>query len=144
MRSVLLLVCLLSIAPATARAWTFSPDPICTISERQADLRIEVTFDPATGLYALVVSRDAGWPAAPILALRFDRGMGDLTISTDRHVVDGPRLTVTDRGFGNVLRGLEFFGRGTLSTGDLSLSFDTTAAAGAVTAFRACPAVPTA
>lgn len=131
-------------APAGAFAWTFSPDPICTIADTQDDLAIEVTFDPSTGLYALRLTRPSGWPVARVMVLRFDQGMGDLTISTDRHVIDGPRLTVTDRGFGNVLRGMEFFGRATVTMDGAKHAFDTTGAAGPVAAFRACPATPNA
>lgn len=142
MRRLLALMTVLFLLPAGASAWTFSPDPICTIAETQDGLAVEVTFDPGTGLYALHLTRPVGWPDTPVLTLRFDQGMGDLTISTDRHRVEGNRLTVTDRGFGNVLRGLEFFGRAIVTMEGLTLAFDTSDATPAVTAFRACPATP--
>ncbi|WP_179379681.1 excinuclease ABC subunit B [Jannaschia marina] len=137
---VLFLLCL----PQAVAAWTFAPEPICTVADTQDAVTIEVTFDPATALYAIAFTRAAGWPDTTTLALHFDRGMGDLTITTDRHVVEGPRLSVTDRGFGNVLRGLEFFGRATLLMDGLTLGFDTTQAGEPVRAFRDCPATPTA
>ena len=77
----------------------------------------------------------------PIFAIRFDGPRG-LTISTDRHVIldDGATLTVTDRGFGNVLNGLEFNDTATALLGDRAVAFALDGAGPAVRAFRACTA----
>lgn len=139
MRHLLLTLSLLCALPAPAQAWTFSPLPICTMADTQDGLVIEVTFDPESEIYALNILRPGGWPDAPFLSLRFDQGPGNMMISTNRHVIEGERLTVTDSGFGNVLRGFADFGRATLSLGDQTITFDTTDAARAVTSFRACP-----
>lgn len=129
--------CLLCLVPVPAFAWTFSPLPVCTIES--TDGAVRVTFDPATGLYAIALMRPEGWPPAPVFAIRFE-GLAARTISTDRHVVAGATLTVTDRGFGNVLTGLEFNATATAVLGDDLLRIDLTGAGPAVRAFRACPA----
>ena len=61
-------------------------------------------------------------------------------ISTTRHVLDegGRRLTVTDRGFGNVLDGLQFNGRAIAIAGDTVVALDLAGAAPEVEVFRAC------
>ncbi len=129
--------CLLCLLPVSAFAWTFSPLPVCTIESTDGAAR--VTFDPATGLYAIALTRPEGWPPAPVFAIRFE-GLAARTISTDRHVVEGATLTVTDRGFGNVLTGLEFNATATAVLGEDLLRIDLTDAGPAVRAFRACPA----
>jgi hypothetical protein len=61
-------------------------------------------------------------------------------ISTGRHVLseDGRTLSVRDRGFGNVLNGLEFNVVALAATGDRVVSIDLDGAAPEVAAFRAC------
>jgi hypothetical protein len=132
MRVLALLLCLAQ----PAGAWTFTPLPICTIASD--DETVEVTFDPATGLYAIHLTRAEGWPPGPVFALRFE-GAAPLTISTDRHRIDGPRLTVTDRGFGNVLAGMERNARATALIADLAVPIDLAGAADPVARFRDCP-----
>ncbi len=121
-----------------AFAWEFSPTPICTLKNDSA-LTTRVTFDGT--LYALHLTRAEGWSEAPFFAIRFD-GSAPLTISTSRHVVDGPRLTVTDSGFGNVMNGLEFNHSATALIGDLALQIDLTGADAPVRDFRDCLATP--
>ncbi|UWQ16643.1 excinuclease ABC subunit B [Jannaschia sp. M317] len=123
--------------PAQAFAWTFTATPICTLQHDDKGIVTTVTFEPASGVYALHLDRAEGWPPAPFLAIRFD-GV-DLTISTTRHRITGPRLTVTDRGFGNVLSGIEGGGRALVALGDLVVPIDLTDAAPEVALFRACP-----
>ena len=131
------LVCLLFLAHPSF-AWEFTPTPICTLRDVGA-VATEVTFDGA--LYAIHLTRSEGWPDAPVFAIHFD-GAAPLTISTSRHVIDGDTLTVTDRGFGNVLNGLQFNQTATALIGDLAVRIDLSDAAMPVTAFRACPATP--
>jgi hypothetical protein len=138
------LLALLLLLPLPASAWDFTPLPICTIDHAAEGIDVQVTFDPASGIYALRLDRSEGWPEARVFTLRFDVGMG-LTISTDRHRIDGTQLEVTDRGFGNVLNGLEFNGRAVLLFDGTPLTaFDLDGAPPAVRAFRDCPAVPNA
>lgn len=112
------------------------------MSHRGADMDVTVTFDPATGTYAIHVTRDLGWPEAPVFSIRFEGPRG-LTISTTRHVIapDDPRvLTVQDQGFGNLLNGLQDNHRAIAIIGDLEVPVALDGAAQVVQAFRACPA----
>lgn len=102
-----------------------------------------MTYDPTLPLYTVTVRRDAAWPDAPIFAMRFD-GPAGLTISTDRHILsdDGRALTVTDRGFGNVLNGLQFNETVTALLGDAEVQFPLAGAPEPVADFRLCRAEP--
>ncbi|SMY06527.1 hypothetical protein [Flavimaricola marinus] len=105
MRLILLISCL---ACSPAAAWEFSATPICTLSHETEDAAVVVTYDATLPEYTISVTRAEPWPDAAIFAMTFDGGL-PLTIQTDRHVLSADRLslTVTDRGFGNVLNGLE-------------------------------------
>jgi hypothetical protein len=67
-------------------------------------------------------------------------------ITTDRHVLSdgGTSLTVTDRGFGNVLDGLQFNNVATALLGNTAVVIPLANAAEPVARFRACAALPTA
>ena len=123
-----------------AAAWEFSPVPVCTLSHESAEGAVAVTWDPGRPEpYAITVTRAGAWSPGPVFAIRFD-GPRALAIQTDRHAIseDGGALTVTDRGFGNVLDGLEFNGRATAMLGAAEVGFSLEGAAGPVRAFRAC------
>lgn len=140
MRLALLAFCLAS----PAAAWDFSPTPVCTLFHDTGTGRIEVTHDPRQAEpYAVEVTNTTPWPGGPVFALRFD-GPRALTITTDRHSLSsgGTALTVTDRGFGNVLNGLEFNTTATALLGDIALPFPLDGAAPHVQAFRACTDAP--
>lgn len=140
MRTVAFAFALLT-APLSAAAWEFSPVPICTLFHQDADVAVMVTYDPATGEYAIQLSREGGWPDAAVFSMRFE-GQRGLTISTTRHVIeaeDTRTLTVRDRGFGNVLNGLNFNQRAVAVLGDLEVHVSLDGAAPAVEEFRACP-----
>ncbi|MCI5109980.1 MAG: excinuclease ABC subunit B [Marivita sp.] len=129
------------LAPLPAAAWEFTPAPICTLFHQDADVAVMVTYDPASGEYAIHLSREGGWPNAAVFSMRFEGPRG-LTISTTRHVIeteDTRTLTVRDRGFGNVLNGLNFNQRAVAVLGDLEVSMSLDGAAPAVEEFRACP-----
>lgn len=137
MRTALALIMLLA---GPAGAWEFSPDPVCTLSHDGAEGSVTVTWDPGRAEpYAITVTRAGPWPEGPVFAMRFD-GPRAIAIQTDRHAIseDGGALTVTDRGFGNVLDGLEFNGRATAMLGGAEAGFSLDGAAGPVRAFRAC------
>ncbi|MDJ0821159.1 MAG: excinuclease ABC subunit B [Paracoccaceae bacterium] len=135
----LALLFLLCATPALA--WEFRPDPICTISDDAAEVSVRVTYDPVARDYAIHLTRPGGWPAAAVFALRFV-GPNGLTISTDRHQIEGDTLSVYDRGFGNVLNGLQFNHTAIALIGDVAQEIDLLGAADPVAAFRNCPASP--
>lgn len=140
-RLALLFACLAT----PAGAWEFTPVPVCTLRE-DGPVEIEVTFDPRREIpYAITVTAPEPWPDAPVFGLRFDGPRG-LTITTPRHTLspDGRSLTVTDRGFGNVLDGLEYNIAATAFTGDASRRFSLDGARDPVRDFRACIAAPVA
>jgi hypothetical protein len=123
-----------------AAAWEFSPAPVCTLSHESPEGAVTVTWDPGRAeAYAITVTRTGAWPDGPVFAIRFD-GPRAIAIQTDRHAIseDGSALTVTDRGFGNVLDGLEFNGRATAILGGAEVGFSLEGAAAPVRAFRAC------
>ena len=71
-------------------------------------------------------------------------GPAGLVISTDRHRLsaDGRAVTVEDKGFGNVLNGLQFNGMAHAMLGDQVVSFPLSGAHDPVQEFRECKPVP--
>lgn len=126
---------------APARAWEFSPSPICTLSHVEASAGVTVTYDHATALYAIAVTRAGGWPDAPVFSMSFE-GVRPNTISTPNHQTAGDTLTVSDTGFGNVLNGLEFNSSATAFTDTAAASVSLEGAADPVRQFRACSEAP--
>ena len=121
-----------------ASAWEFTASPICTVSHVTPEAVITVTYDPREAEpYALSVTQTVPWPDLPIFGMQFE-GPRPLTITTDRHTIDGPTLTVRDRGFGNVLNGLQFNTTASALIGDRVISFPLAGAAEPVAAFRVC------
>lgn len=143
MRRALALI--LALVPYQAAAWEASIDgALCVLTHGTEALDIRLTFDPGGPLYTITLTRaEAPWPEAALFALQFSGPRPNL-ITTDRHVTDGRSLSVTDRGFGNVLDGLQFNDTATALTGDTAVSFPLDDAAPAVAAFRACIATPSA
>lgn len=133
-----LALCLL---PGPLLAWEFSPSPICTLSEDTEAATLVITYDQSVPEYALTITLKTGtWADSPGFGMDF-AGPRPVRIGTARHVISGDRrtLSVVDRGFGNVLDGLEFNIRATAFTQSQSVSFSLESAAPAVEAFRACP-----
>ena len=122
-----------------ALGWEFTPRPVCTLGHADGAAEVTVTYDPRSPEpYAIrVVLAEGGWGAGPVFSIRFE-GARPLTISTGRHVVAGAALTVTDRGFGNVLAGIEAGGTMVAATGGREVTVPLAGAAGPVAAFRAC------
>lgn len=105
-----LFVLILWLLPLPAAAWEVTIGPVCTLVHETDTARVTLTHDPGPPRYTITVTRrDAPWSPAGVFGMRFD-GPRPGTISTDRHVAGdgGASLTVTDRGFGNVLDGLQF------------------------------------
>ena len=124
---------------APAAAWEFAPAPVCTLTN--ADKTVTLTYDPALPEYTITLTLPQGrWAQADAFSMAF-RGARALVIGTDRHQLsaDGRSLTVTDRGFGNVLDGLEFNRDALAASGDVTLGIDLAGINPAITAFRACP-----
>ena len=131
----------LLLTPLPAIAWEFTPVPICTLFHQDPEVAVMVTYDPRSGEYAIHLSREGGWPKSAVFSMRFEGPRG-LTISTTQHMIeaeDTRTLTVRDRGFGNVLNGLNFSQRAVAVLGDLEVSVSLDGAAPAVEEFRACP-----
>ena len=134
----------IAFAATPATAWEFSPTPVCTLTHAGEAASLRITRDPRLAEpYALTITREAGWADSQAFGMRFDGPKG-LTIATDRHQLSEDRrsLTVTDRGFGNVLDGLEFNDIATAMAGPDAVSFDLAGAAGPVRAFRECGEAP--
>ena len=132
-----LIFLLLTATPALA--WEFTPGEVCELRHSETAAEVLITYDAAVPEYAIAVTLNGAWAPGPVFAIRFDGPRG-LTISTDRHVIsDGGRtLTVTDRGFGNVLNGIEFNQTATALLGDQGVVVTLDGAGPAVRAFRAC------
>ncbi len=130
----------LFILATPAAAWEFSPAPICTLTD--ANGLITVTYDAALPEYSVTLTLpDGTWPDDPTFAMNF-AGPLPIFIQTDQHQIspDGRSLTVTDRGFGNVLDGLDFNQRAYAISGDTTLGVSLDGIGPAMAAFRACPA----
>lgn len=102
---------------------------------------MELTHDPTQPLYSITITRAAPWVGAPVFSMAF-RGGAALSIATDRHELsdDGTALTVTDRGFGNVLRGLASNETAIATLGDQRVEIPLQGAADPVEQFRRCEA----
>jgi hypothetical protein len=139
------LALILALLATPALAWEVSTDgPVCVLTHAEADIALRLTYDPGPPLYTITLTRtESDWPDAPVFALQFAGPQPNL-ISTDRHVTDGPALTVTDRGFGNVLDGLQFNDTATALIGDAEISIPLEDAAAAIATFRACTSAPSA
>ena len=139
MRLGLLFICLAS----PVAAWDFSPSPICTLSHSTDTTGLTVTYDgAATEPYSIEIT-GPGIAPAPVFGIRFSGGAG-LTIQTTRHVVKGNSVRVSDRGFGNVLNGIEYSDTATALLGDAEIPFALDGADAPMQAFRACIASPVA
>ncbi|WP_224816001.1 hypothetical protein [Hasllibacter sp. MH4015] len=125
-------------------AWEAGTDgTLCTLTHAEPGVDVRLTFDPTIPLYTISVAGDGPWPVAPAFAMQFV-GPRPNTITTDRHVLgpDRARLTVADRGFGNVLDGLAFNRSALARSGDRIVEMSLDTAAEAVEAFRNCGATP--
>ena len=126
-----------------AAAWEARIGLVCELTHREGPASVRITYDAQSSDYAITVrTGGAPWPGGPIFVMRFD-GPRPLTIQTDRHILTegGAALTVTDRGFGNVLNGLQFNDTATAYLGDTALPFSLQGpapAAPAVEEFRRC------
>lgn len=126
-----------------AHAWEFTPSPVCTLTETGDAGTLTVTYDASLPEYAIEITLENGtWPDALTFGMAFAGG-DPVSIGTNRHIIsgDGRTLTVRDRGFGNVLNGLEFNTRAYAVVDDFTVGFDLAGIEPAITAFRDCPAL---
>lgn len=140
-----LITALLSL-PSASQAWQASLDNgLCRLDHSQDGAEVTLTFDPSQPLYSITITRQSAWPDGPVFAMRF-QDRRPIFIQTDRHIIsaDGLALTVTDRGFGNVLDGLQFNDSATALLADFALPLSLTGAAEEVQAFRNCATAPSA
>lgn len=124
-----------------ASAWEFSPRPICTPTDASEAGEITVTYDAAITEYTVTVTLpDGTWPSDPVFGMAF-AGERPISIQTDRYTLsaDNRSLTVKDRGFGNVLNGLEFNTRAYVMLGDTTVGFSLIGIGSSIAAFRDCP-----
>lgn len=136
----------LALIASPAVAWEAGVEgAICTLTHAEAGTQVRLTSDPSVPLYTITFSGPDQWPVADRFSIRFD-GAQTNTITTDRHVLSDNRrsLSVSDRGFGNVLDGLQFNDRATGISGEAALAVSLDGAAPEVAAFRACGTVPSA
>jgi hypothetical protein len=130
----------------SAHAWEAGVEGGFVRSTIRAQMRIvRLTYDPSLPEYTIAIRlADAPWPESEPLRDPVRRTAQGNMISTGRHVLseDGRTLSVSDRGFGNVLNGLEFNVRRTGGAGDRVVTIDLDGAAPEVAAFRACTASP--
>jgi len=135
------LILLLALLPASAQAWTFTPGLVCRLSHETQEASIELTYDPSGPLYSLTVSRAEALPNVEPFIIRFI-GPAERVISTNSHSFSDDRSSVTaeDRGFGNVLDGLQFNDTAEAVLGSTTLTFPLQGAAEPVAQFRACEA----
>jgi len=134
-----LITLLLALLPAQAHAWTFTPGLICRLTHETQDATIELTYDPSGPLYSLTVSRAEPLPNVEPFIMRFN-GPAGRVISTNSHSFNEDQTAVTaqDRGFGNVLDGLQFNDTAEAVLGSTTLTFPLQGAAEPVAAFRIC------
>lgn len=137
---------ILALSASPAFAWEFTPNPVCTLSHETPEASVEVTFDPRLPEpYAIALALPVGWSESGVFSIDFQGARG-LAISTDRQRLsdDNRTLTVSDRGFGNVLNGLEFNTTAFARFGDTAVAIPLSDAAPKVQAFRACTDAPNA
>jgi hypothetical protein len=141
---VLTAACALLAGAIPALAWRAGVDAgLCTLDHSGAEAEVRLTYDPSLPEYTIAIRLSEPWPEAAVFAMRFEGPRGNM-ISTSRHALseDGRTLSVRDRGFGNVLNGLEFNVVALAAAGEMVVSIDLDGAAPEVAAFRACTASP--
>lgn len=143
MRPILATLAVLALA-SPAAAWQAGTDgALCTLTHAENGLDILLTHDPGPPLWTITITAPAPWPEAAIFSIAF-LGGAELTISTDRHNLspDGLALSVSDRGFGNVLAGLSGNAQALFRLGDAEFAASLAGAAPEVAAFEACGTRP--
>lgn len=142
LRIALLLALPLFTAPADA--WEAGVEgALCTLTHDGEEAAVRLTYDPSVPLYTITIERLEPWPIAERFTMSFHGAQPNM-ISTNRHVLspDRRRLSVSDRGFGNVLDGLQFNDTATGLSGLETVVLDLEGAAPEVAIFRTCGQAP--
>lgn len=142
MRLVLTLFFMMLSTPALA--WEAGLDgPLCTLEHGQDGAQMRLTYNPAGPLYTITVTSPQAWMDSPYFGIQF-QGPSPNIITTDRHTLSDNRdaLSVSDRGFGNILSGLSDNESAVAFTPSASIAFDLEGAAPAVATFEACVTRP--
>ena len=128
-----------------AFAWEFEAGPTCVLRDVQGDVAVTLTHDPTIPEYSISIRQNDQWSEGPIFAIAFF-GDSPFEITTNRHVLsdDQQTLTVRDRGFGNVLNGMELNVTAIATLGDQQVAFDLQAVDGPMQPFRTCELQPVA
>jgi len=133
------------LAAQPALAWDVRLGSICVLEDQQTDVAVTLTHDPEGPLYSITITTPTPWPDGPVFAIAF---LGDtpLRITTNQHVLSNDRraITVVDRGFGNVLNGMEFNTTAVASLGGRDVSFDLQTVDDPMQPFRTCTPQPVA
>jgi len=140
----MILPILLMLVPLPAIAWQADrAGALCTLTDESG--AVVLTHDPAGPAYTITVTRLEPWPDTTNFGIAFQGG-AEITITTDRHErsADGLSITVTDRGFGNVLAGLSENATAMIFAGEARMMIPLAGAAPQVAIFEACEALPTA
>lgn len=139
---ILIRAAILALVPLPAFAWDVTVGPVCRLVHDTGQAQVELTFDPMRPWYTITVTRDEAWPDAGIFTMRFE-GAAPNQIATARHSFsdDGLGLTAADRGFGNVLDGLQFNDTAYAVAGDVTVAIPLDGAADPVQIFRLCQPV---
>ena len=136
MRLPLLLCCLAS----PALGWEVSNDgATCHLLHQMPDGAVHLSYAPVNEEFSITLTRFEPWESDDVFAIKFDETR-PIFITTDRHQLTPDRtgLTVTDRGFGNVLDGLQYNEWAIAATGQSVMIIPLTHAADAVQSFREC------
>jgi hypothetical protein len=133
------LIAVLVVLASPAQAWEFTPGPPYILSHDTGAAQVKLTYDPIQPLYTITVTRPTPWPDEPIFKMHFE-GPHWSEIGTGRHILsdDQRSVTVMDRGFGNVLDGLENNHTAHAILGGDEAVFPLDGAADPVRKFRAC------
>ncbi|MEM1238066.1 MAG: hypothetical protein AAGI10_13945 [Pseudomonadota bacterium] len=130
----------LAFAATPAATWEFTPGLPCLLTHEEPGLEVTLTHDPTQPLYSITITRQAPWAAGDVFSIAFGNGP---TISTNRQEIsdEGRSLTVSDRGFGNVIAGIAAGGTATATLGADSVSFSLADAAEPAFDYAACEPV---
>lgn len=140
-----MIACLLALCATPAAAWDVSLGPICVLEDQQPEVAVTLTHDPEGPIYSITITTPTPWPEGPVFSITFV-GDNPLRITTNQHVLsdDNRAVTVVDRGFGNVLNGMEFNETAIASLAGREVPFDLSAVDAPMQPFRTCTPQPVA
>ncbi|MEM1301161.1 MAG: hypothetical protein AAGH17_01155 [Pseudomonadota bacterium] len=134
---------LLSLLASPSTAWDVTTGAICVLEDQQSGVAVTLTYDPEGPLYSITVTTPTPWADGPVFAIAF-LGANPLQITTNQHVLseDKRAVTVVDRGFDNVLNGMEFNTTAIASLAGREVAFDLQAVDDPMQPFKNCAPQP--